>query len=267
MPGQDVAIQKGFMSERKSGGTRTEWWQAYIGDRGCEKPSKLSQVLAETIPAGPRTKKLLDIGCGTGIIGLYCLLEKKAGSVTFVDILHEWIDITRANVSLKIEEGAIAPSQVDVMDAMPFDRIHPEVVAQHDVVVFNVPQFPGDFVAPSELSKIGADPIRARYRLAGGDGLKLARDFSQWYARLRQPKPDAVFVLWSILGKRQIAEALKSDSFQWRIIHETPVPLKPEFSRVAAEFFQDAEERDNRMLARDGGGWTNHVLTIRLTDI
>jgi methylase of polypeptide subunit release factors len=255
------------MSERRSVSTPAEWWQAYIGDCGCEKPSRLSQLLAETIPAELRTKKLLDIGCGTGIIGLYCLLEKKAGSVTFIDILHEWIDITRANVSLKIEEGAITSSQVDVLDAMPFDRILPEVVAQHDMVVFNLPQFPEDFVAPSELSKIGADPIRARYRLAGRDGLKLARNFCQWYAGLRQPKPDAVFVLWSILGKRQIAEALKTDSFQWKTIQETPVPLKPEFSRAAAEFFQDAEERDNRMLVRDGDGWTNHVLTIRLTDL
>ncbi len=255
------------MSEKSSEKIPMEWWQAYIGDCGCEKPSKLSQLLAETIPAEPRTKKLLDIGCGTGIIGLYCLLEKKAGSVTFIDILHEWIDVTRANVNLKIEEGAITPSQVDVMDAMPFDRILPEVVAQHDMVVFNVPQFPEGFVAPSEVSIIEADPIRARYRLAGGDGLKLARDFCHWYARLRQPRPDAVFVLWSVLGKRQIAEALKSDSFQWKIIQETPVALKPEFSRVAAEFYEDAEERDNRMLARDGDGWTNHVLTIRLTDI
>jgi methylase of polypeptide subunit release factors len=254
------------MSER-SPVSLTEWWQSYIGDCGCEKPSRLSQVLAETIPVQPRTKKLLDIGCGTGIIGLYCLLQKMAGSVTFIDILQEWIDITRANVNLKIEEGALTPSQVNVLDAMPFDQIPQEIVAQHDMVVFNLPQFPEDFVSPSELSKIGADPISARYRLAGPDGLKLARDFSQWYARLRQPKPDAVFVLWSILGKRQIAETFKTNGFQWKIIQETPVPLKPEFSRVAAEFFQDAEETDNRMLARDGDSWTIHVLTIRLTDI
>lgn len=244
-----------------------EWWQAYIGDCGSEEPSRLSQLLAETIPAEPRTKKLLDIGCGTGVIGLYCLLEKKAGSVTFTDTLQEWIDIARANVSLKIEEGAIAPSQVHVMDAMPFDRIPPEVVAQHDMVVFALPQFPEGFVSPCELSKIAADPVRARYRLAGRDGLKLTRDFSWWYAHLRQPKPDAVFVLWSILGKRQIGEALKSDSFQWKILKETPIPLKPEFSRVAEEFFRDSEESDNRMLAWDGNGWTNHVLTIRLRDV
>jgi methylase of polypeptide subunit release factors len=255
------------MSERRPGSTAAEWWQPYIADCGSEKPSRLSQVLAETIPSEPRTKKLLDIGCGTGIIGLYCLLEKKAGSVTFVDILQEWIEIARANVRLKIEEGAIAPSQVEVASATPFDRIPAEVIAEHDMVIFNLPQFPEDFVSPCELSSIEADPVRARYRLAGGDGLKLARAFSGWYARLRPPKPDAVFVLWSILGKRQISEALQGDSFQWEILQETPIPLKPEFSRVAAEFFQDADERDNRMLARDGDGWTNRVLTIRLTDI
>jgi hypothetical protein len=117
------------------------------------------------------------------------------------------------------------------------------------------------------LSNFEADPIKARYRLAGPDGLKLARDFSRWYARLEQPKPDAVFVLWSILGKRQITEALTADRFRWKIIQETPIPVKPEFSRVAAQFFQDTEERDNRMLEKDGDTCTNKVLTIRLMDI
>lgn len=246
---------------RGNGGSRT------LANVVVRSHLSLPRFSPNPFPSNRVRKRLLDIGCGSGIIGLYCLLERKACSVTFIDILPLWIDITRANVSLKIEEGAITPSQVDVVDAMPFDRIPPEVIAQHDMVVFNLPQFPEDFVSSSELCKIGADRIRASYRLAGRDGLKLARDFSQWYARVRQPKPDAVFVLWSILGKRQIAEALKSDSFQWKIVQETPVPLKPEFSRVAAKFFEDAEERGNRMLAKDADGWTNHVLTIRLTDI
>lgn len=247
--------------------TEAEWWQPYVADCGPEKPSKLSQVLAETIPVEPRTKKLLDIGCGTGIIGLYCLLEKKARSVTFVDLMPEWMDITRANVRLNIEKGAMTPSQVEVMDATPFARISPEVVAQHDMLIFNLPQYPEDYANPGDLSKFAADPIRGNYRLAGPDGLKLARDFSQWYAGLKQPRPDAVFVLWSILGKRQIMEALTADRFQWKIIKETPVPLKPEFSRIAAQFFQNEEERDNRMLGRDGDSWTHNVLTIRLTNI
>jgi methylase of polypeptide subunit release factors len=255
------------MSESRPLSAPTEWWQPYVADCGPEKPSRLSQVLAETIPVEPRTKKLLDIGCGTGIIGLYCLLENKARSVTFIDLMPEWIGITRANVSAKIEEGAITPSQVDVMDAMPFAQISPEVVAQHDMVIFNLPQYPEAFANPSDLSEFEADPMRARYRLAGPDGLRLVRDFSQWYACLKQPKPDAVFVLWSILGKRQITEALKPDRFQWKIMKETPIPVKPEFSRVAMQFFQDPEERDNRMLERDGDGLTNRVLTIRLTDI
>jgi methylase of polypeptide subunit release factors len=255
------------MSESRSLSIATEWWRPYVAYCGREKPSILSQVLAETIPVEPRTKTILDIGCGTGIIGLYCLLEKKARAVTFVDLMPEWIDITRANASFNIEKGVITPSQVEVMEAMPFAQISPEVVAQHDMLIFNLPQYPAEFASPSDLSKFEADPIQARYRLAGPDGLKLARDFSQWYAYLPQPKPDVVFVLWSILGKRQIAEALKSDGFQWQILKKTPVPVKPEFSGVAMQFFQDQEERDNRMLERDGNGLTNQVLTIRLTDI
>ena len=260
------------MSKSRPLSTPTEWWQPYVTNFGSEKPSRLSQVLAETIPVEPRTNKLLDIGCGTGIIGLYCLLEKKARSVTFIDLMPEWMDITRSNVRLNIEKGAITPSQVDVMEAMPFTRISPEVVARHDMVIFNLPQYPEDYATPRDLSTFAADPIKGNYRLAGPDGLKLAREFFQWYARLEQPKPDAVFVLWSILGKRQIIEALQieapqAERFQWKIIKETPVPLKPEFSRFAAQFFQDPEEKDNRMLGRDGDGWTHTVLTIRLTHI
>jgi methylase of polypeptide subunit release factors len=245
----------------------TEWWQPYVATCGCEKPSKLAQVLAETIPVEPRTKRLLDIGCGSGIIGLYCLLEGKADSVTFSDIMPEWIDITRANVRFKIEEGAIAASQVDVMDATSFERISPEVVSRHDMLIFNLPQFPEDFADPGDLAKLEADPIKSNYRLAGPDGLKLAREFFQWYGCLKQPKPDAVFVLWSILGKRQIIEALEGHRFRWKIIAETPVPVKPEFAGIAARFSQDSDEKDNRMLRRDGDGWSNTVLTIRLTDI
>lgn len=255
------------MSESRPLSRPAEWWQPYVADCGCEKPSRLAQVLAETIPVEPRTKKLLDIGCGSGIIGLYCLLEQKARSVTFIDVLDVWIEITRANVNLQIASGTIAPSQVESIAAMPFNRISPETVAGNDMLVFNLPQFPEGFVSASDWSKLAADPVRSRYRFAGPDGLKLVRDFCQWYGGLKQPKPDAVFVLWSILGKRQITEALQSDRFQWTTIKETAVPLKPEFSGIAAQFFRDAEERDNRMLVRDGDGWTNHVLTIRLTDI
>ena len=32
------------------------------------------------------------------------------------------------------------------------------------------------------LSKFEADPMNARYRLAGPDGLKFARDFCLWFA-------------------------------------------------------------------------------------
>lgn len=247
--------------------TTEEWWQPYVANCGREKPSILSRILAETFPVEPLPQKLLDIGCGTGIIGLYCLLEKKASSVTFIDVMQEWIDIARANVRHTIENGDVSPSQVDVMDPLPFDRISPELVVQHDMVVFNLPQFPESFVSQSDLSEIEADALRARYRLAGPDGLKLARDFCRWYGDLKRPRPDAVCVLWSILGKRQIIEVLKSNSLQWTIVQETMIALKPEFSPIAAHFFENAEERDNRMLGRDGDGWTQHVLTIRLTGI
>jgi methylase of polypeptide subunit release factors len=247
--------------------TTAEWWQAYVANYGSEKPTRLSQALAETFPVEPLPKRLLDIGCGTGIIGLYCLLEKKVSYVTFVDLMPEWIDITHANVGHKIETGAISPYQVHVMDPMPFERISPELVAQHDIVVFNLPQFPESFVSQSDLSEIEADALRARYRLSGPDGLKLARDFCRWYGGLKRPKPSAMFVLWSILGKRQIIEVLNASGFQWTIVQETMIPLKPEFSHMAARFFEDPEERDNRMLGTDEDGWTHHVLTIRLTEI
>jgi methylase of polypeptide subunit release factors len=247
--------------------TPAEWWRPYVADRGLEKPSILSQVLARTIPTEPPTKKLLDIGCGTGILGLYCLLEKKASSVTFIDLMPEWIEIARENVRLKMEQGHITPTQVELMEAMPFTQISPQLVARHDLITFNLPQYPEAFGAAADLAQFAAEPVKARYRLAGPDGLKLARDFSQWYGRLPQPKPDVVFVLWSILGKRQIAEALTSDRFRWKIIQQTPVPVKPEFSHIAAQFFQNPEERENRMLSQDGKGWMNQVLTFQLTAI
>lgn len=154
------------MSETGSLKTPTEWWEPYVNDCGVEEPSQLAQVLAETMPVVEPARRLLDIGCGSGIIGLYCLMEKKAHSVTFSDIMPEWVDLTRVNTSLKIRDRAIRSSQVDVLDAIAFDQIAPEVIARHDMVVFNLPQFPEAFVSEEVLSMLKADPVNARYRLA-----------------------------------------------------------------------------------------------------
>lgn len=258
------------MSASRSSGipteSSTEWWQPYVSDYGSEKPSKFARALAETIALEPNTKRLLDLGCGCGIIGLYCLIEKKTQSVTFSDLMPVWIDKTRVNVALKIEEGKIIPSQAAVTDDMHFRQIPLELLKQHDMLAFNPPQYPEGYATTSELDKLGNDPTKATFRLAGPEGLEIAQDFFEWYSSLEQPKPDVVIVLSSFLGKRNIVDAIESCHLQWAIIAETRVFLRDEFSRKAEQFFENTEEKQDRMLQRDGVGWTKKLLTIKITD-
>jgi methylase of polypeptide subunit release factors len=118
-----------------------EWFQPIVSDCGPEKPSHFARVLAENLPTEPEGR-LLDIGCGCGVIGLCWLCRKQGRSVTFNDLMPQWLDLTRRNVEAKIYEGAIERSQVNFTTVGSFRTIPEEVIAQHTLVAFNPPQLP-----------------------------------------------------------------------------------------------------------------------------
>lgn len=232
-----------------------------------EPPSLFAKAMSETIPIEANKTRLLDIGCGSGIVGIYCLVEKKAQCVTFNDIQREAISESGSNVATKIEEGQIRPEQADYVVA-PFSDIARSIVDHHSLIGFNPPQLPTDYLDEDYLRKLEVDPSMSIYRIGGTDGLKIVREFFHWYAGLSLPKPAAVILLSSFLGRTRIANAIRTCGLSGTILAETPAPLRKILINAADNF--SAAERSERSLARsltEGGSiWMKTFLTVSLTN-
>jgi methylase of polypeptide subunit release factors len=247
--------------------TDRHWYDSYISCWGREEPSQFPRALARNIPIQPGVTRLLDIGCGSGVIGIYSLIEpsKKAQSVTFNDLEPRWLDVTRCNVDIKIREGAIRQSQVKFLKAGDLAQISVEEVGQHDLVAFNPPQLPYSFIDEKTRQKIESDPIERHFRRGGKDGLDIARLFFEWYASLQGNKPDAVILLSSFLGRKLIDKTIASYGLQQKEKpKETPATLREMFWTQADEFSHSRSEMDDRSIEKGAEGWQKKLLTFRL---
>ena len=243
-----------------------KWWQAYIDDCGPEEPSYFSETMARTIPIVPSRTRLLDLGCGSGIIGSFCLIEKQARFVTFTDLMPEWIARARSNVGNQIARGRIAPSQAAFTEPMPFENLSPELVSQHDLICFNPPQLPTDYVAKEALEEIRTNAIEHTYRIGdiaeNPDGLHVVQKFVAWHDRLPHPSPAAVILLSSFLGSHRIEETLNSGGSDWKIICATRTPLRDFFGSHVAQMGDT--ERRYRRLEQTPSGWSKELFTVQI---
>ncbi|MFZ0959545.1 MAG: methyltransferase [Terriglobia bacterium] len=249
---------------------RWEWleakaYTAIIGD--FDPPSFFAEVMAEAAPIEPGKTRLLDIGCGCGIIGIYCLIKRKANFVTFDDIQSKAIAVTFANLDWHIQQGNIQESQVASLKA-GFADIPASVVAQHDLIAFNPPQLPWNYVTPEYRKEIEASSHQRIFRDGGsrGDGLQFVEKFLEWYGRLGSPKPNAVIVLSSFLGKSLIESTIAQHKLEWELLQEPKrVPLRQILAQ-SAEGFTEAERNERSLRRAADGKWTKELLAILLCD-
>lgn len=242
-----------------------KWYEPYVSCWRNEEPSRFAFTLAQTLPIEPNVTRLLDIGCGSGIQGIYSLIEKQARSVTFMDIERVWLNAARCNVDIKVRELRIRPAQARFLDPSDLSDIPYEEVARHDLIVFNPPQLPYAFLDEESRRKIDSDPVERRFRNGGAMGLEVVEKFLGWYSGLPSPKPDAVILLSSFLGKSNI-EALIA-SFGGSLRREptpTEAPLR-RFLWEAAEGFSHSEvAAADRRIRKIGDVWYKHLLTYQL---
>lgn len=245
----------------------SKWYAPYVASWGNEEPSQFAEAFARTIPIEAGQTRLLDIGCGSGVIGIFSLLQKKARCVAFSDIASEWIDVARKNVDIKIREGAIDPSQVRFLDAMDLTRIPYEEVARYDLVAFNPPQLPYALIDDSVKEKIDSDPIERAFRRGGESGLDIARMFLNWYAALPKPKPAASILLSSFLGRNSIASTISAAGLRLDGEPvETTATLRPMFWERAESLSTIPAEVEDRAIRKVGAVWHKTLLTYRLVD-
>jgi methylase of polypeptide subunit release factors len=210
-----------------------------------DPPSLFARALVKTIPIEANKTRLLDLGCGTGPIGGLSLLWKKAQFVTFNDIQEAAILVTRLNATVQIENGKIQSNQVDYVTG-PLGDVTKEVVDRHNLIAFNPPQLPTDFVDEGYLRKVSADPSMSYYRIGGPDGLKIVKESLGWYASLPRPKPTLVILLSSFLGKSPIANAIAAHGLRATTIGETPAKLRPILT-LAADRFSSVERKERSL--------------------
>jgi hypothetical protein len=244
-----------------------EWPRArnYVFTRSkFDPPSLFAKAACEFVPVVPGKTRLLDIGCGRGIIGLYCLAERKARSVRFNDVQQIAIDETLRNSIRLILRRRFSPSQIGFSCAQSFSRIPREIVEESDMISFNPPQLPYKYLAKAKLAEIRADPQNSAFRLGGPDGLKLVRKFCRWYSSLGTPRPRAVLVLSSFLGRDNISTAMHSAGLRAHILREVRIPLREMLTDAATRLARDSTQRHNRSLQLVNGRWTKRLLVLEV---
>ncbi len=241
-----------------------KWYERYISCWRNEEPSRFAFALTQTLPIEPNVTRMLDIGCGSGIQGIYGLIEKHARYVSFMDKERVWLDVARCNVEIKIREGSIQPAQVRFLDPSDLSEISPKEVAQHDLLVFNPPQLPYSFLDEESRLKIDSDPVEQAFRRGGETGLEIVGKFLGWYAGLPLP-PDAVILLSSFLGQRNIESLIAS--FNLRLRRE-PIPTEAtlrKFLWEAAEKISRSEaDVADRRIRKVGTIWYKDLLTYQI---
>lgn len=229
-----------------------------------DPPSLFAKTLSDTIPIRKGKTKLLDIGCGSGIIGIYCLVRKGAQSVTFNDVQEEAILETRSNVKKQIKKHKIHKSQV-AYKTSDFTKIPERIIAEHDLIVFNPPQLPMKHVSKDYLRSVKANKNMKVFRLGGKHGLKIVRKFFRWYANLDNSKPNAIIALSSFLGRKRIWSEIRKQGITAKILNETEIPLRGSLIEAANNF--PVDERVDRSLKRGSrNAWTKKILTIFLSN-
>jgi methylase of polypeptide subunit release factors len=172
-----------------------------------------TRVLCESLYLHHRIR-VIDVGCGSGIVGIYALLEGSAG-VLFNDIQAEALRCVRHNLTLN---GLVSGWS---LHCGPFADLRLDDVTAYDLIAFDPPQF------PLGLGVRAFPPSEAVFRSGGADGLDVVCQFLDWYQGLGSRSPVAMLVLSSILGEERIyTEVIDRRALRLSVIHRCLLPLR-----------------------------------------
>jgi len=136
---------------------------------------ELAELVAKRFPP-PEGAAILDMGCGSGVLGLTLAHEFPTTRVTLVDLSAEALELARENAAAIGAPTATGPLQFvesDLFAALPAD-------AHFDLIVANLP-----YVAERERDELAPevrhDPPLALF--GGEDGLEVLRRFLPEAAR------------------------------------------------------------------------------------
>lgn len=132
----------------------------------------LEQVLTD-LPQEPLT--VVDIGTGTGIIGLTVKLERPADHVTITDISKEALDVAKENAQVL---GAEVTAELG-------DLFDPLVGKKFDVIISNPPYISEDEINVMDQSVLDYEPKSALF--ADEDGLAIYKRMAESIEKYLKP--------------------------------------------------------------------------------
>jgi len=108
--------------------------------------------------------RMLDVGCGSGVIGLTLAAEKPGSHVTLADISEAALQLTRENAE------KLGVRNVEILQSDLLDR----VTGSFDLIVANLP-YVRECEANAMARELAHDPALALF--SGADGMDLLRRF------------------------------------------------------------------------------------------
>jgi release factor glutamine methyltransferase len=127
----------------------------------------LKQITGENL-------QILDVGCGSGVIGLSLAAEKPSSHVTLVDVSEDALGLTRENAK-KLSVSNVGILRSDLLD---------QVTGSFDLIVANLPYVP-ESEAATMARELAHDPALALF--SGADGMDLLRRFIPVVASFLKP--------------------------------------------------------------------------------
>ncbi|RPJ33961.1 MAG: peptide chain release factor N(5)-glutamine methyltransferase [Verrucomicrobiaceae bacterium] len=129
-------------------------------------PRPETEELAEWVLSWelPETQRILDMGCGSGVLGLTLAAERSGWEVTLADVSPEALALARENA------GRLEISNASFLDSDLFSAID----GTFDGIVANLPYVP-ETERATMAREVLHDPALALF--SGADGLDLIRHF------------------------------------------------------------------------------------------
>lgn len=123
---------------------------------------ELAEMILKLLPEGPL--EILEMGCGSGVLGLTLAAERPDSHVTLADISEEALSLTKENTE------NIGIQNITLVHSDLFSSIS----GRFDLIAANLPYVP-DSEAAAMARELRHDPALALF--SGADGLDLLRRF------------------------------------------------------------------------------------------